>query len=130
MNGLLLDTHVVLWLLDDSPRLGARARDRVQRDGVVYISAASTWELAIKAAIGKISLPDDLDGAIDRSGLRDLAVTRRHTLASDIAALPQKDPFDALLVAQATVERLTLLTADAMLLEALPAACDVLDART
>jgi PIN domain nuclease of toxin-antitoxin system len=124
MSGLLLDTHVVLWLLDDSPRLGTQARNRITESAAVYISAASTWELAIKAAIGKIALPDDLDDAIDRSALRDLPVTRRHTLASDLMALPHKDPFDAVLVAQATVERLTLLTADAELLKALPDAAD------
>jgi PIN domain nuclease of toxin-antitoxin system len=126
MSGLLLDTHVVLWLLDDSPRLGIQARDRIAGSAAVYVSAASTWELAIKAAIGKIALPDDLEGAIDQSALRDLPVTRPHTLVSDLAALPRKDPFDAVLVAQATVERLTLLTADAKLLKALS---DAVDAR-
>jgi PIN domain nuclease of toxin-antitoxin system len=126
MSGLLLDTHVLLWLLDDSPRLGNRARDRITESAAVYVSAASTWELAIKAAIGKITLPDDIEDAIDRSALRDLPVTRRHTLASDLLELPHKDPFDAVLVAQATVERLTLLTADAKLLKAVP---DAIDAR-
>lgn len=126
MSGVLLDTHVLLWLLDDSPRLGVRTRDRITRSGAVYVSAASTWELAIKAAIGKITLPDDLDDAIDRSAVRDLPVTRRHTSVSDLTALPHKDPFNAILVAQATVERLTLVTADSKLLTALP---DALDAR-
>lgn len=90
------------------------------------VSAASAWELPIKAAIGKIALSDDLDDAIDRFGLRDLPVTRRHTHASDLTALPHKDPFDAVLVAQATVERLAVLTPDTKLLETLP---DALDAR-
>jgi PIN domain nuclease of toxin-antitoxin system len=126
MSGLLLDTHVLLWLLDDSPRLGIQARDRITGGAAVYVSAASTWELTIKAAVGKITLPDDLAEAIDRSALRDLPVTRRHTLASDLMALPHKDPFDAVLAAQATLERLTLLTADAKLLKVLP---DVVDAR-
>ncbi|MEZ0363443.1 type II toxin-antitoxin system VapC family toxin [Mycobacterium sp. pUA109] len=126
MSGVLLDTHVALWLLDDSPRLGSQARTRIRASAAVYLSAASTWELAIKAAIGKITLPDDLDAALDRSGLHDLPVTRRHTLASDHAGLPHRDPFDAMLVAQASVERLTLLTADAKLLKALP---DAVDAR-
>jgi PIN domain nuclease of toxin-antitoxin system len=126
MSGLLLDTHVLLWLLDDNPRLGVDARERITASAAVYVSAASTWELAIKAAIGKLTLPDDLDGAIDRSALRDLPITRRHTLASDLTALLHKDPFDALLVAQAKVERLTLLTADEKLLMALS---DAVDAR-
>lgn len=126
MSGVLLDTHVLLWLLDDSPRLGAQARDRIERSAAAYVSAASTWELAIKAAIGKVTLPDDIDVAIDRSALRDLPVTRRHTVASDLTVLPHKDPFDALLVAQAMLERLTLLTADTKVLTALP---DAVDAR-
>lgn len=126
MSGLLLDTHVLLWLLDDSPRLGERARDRIRSNGAVYVSAASTWELAIKASIGKITLPENFDDAIDRSGLRDLPVTRRHTWTSDINALAHRDPFDAILVAQSTLENLTFLTADAKLLTALP---DAVDAR-
>jgi PIN domain nuclease of toxin-antitoxin system len=124
MSGLLLDTHVLLWLLDDSPRLGIEARDRIATSAAVYVSAASVWELAINAAIGKIALPHELDDAVDKSALRDLPVTRRHALASDLTALPHKDPFDAILVAQAMVERLTLLTADRKLLTALPDAVD------
>ncbi|OBI40199.1 twitching motility protein PilT [Mycobacterium kyorinense] len=126
MSGLLLDTHVILWLLDHSPRPGAQARQRIRDSAGVYVSAASTWELAIKVAVGKIQLPDDFDNAVNRSGLRELPLTRRHTLASDLTALPHKDPFDAILVAQATVERLTLVTADAKLLKVLP---DAVDAR-
>jgi PIN domain nuclease of toxin-antitoxin system len=126
MSRLLLDTHVVLWLLDDSPRLGTQARARIAASPAAYVSAASTWELAVKAAIGKLTLPDDLGDAIAGSGLRDLPVTRGHTLAYDLTALPHKDPFDALLLAQVTVERLVLCTADAKLLSALP---DTVDAR-
>ncbi|OBA80136.1 twitching motility protein PilT [Mycobacterium sp. 1164966.3] len=126
MSGLLLDSHVVLWLLDDSSRLGRGARDRIAASTAVYFSAASMWELTIKAAIGKLALPHDLDDATDRSALRDLPVTRRHALVSDLTALPHKDPFDAILVAQATVEGLAFLTADAKLVRALP---DVVDAR-
>lgn len=124
MSGLLLDTHVLLWLLDDSSRLGARARQRIVTSPAVYVSAASTWELAIKSALGKIVLPDEFDAAIERSALRDLAITRRHTQASDVTALPHKDPFDALLVAQAGVEGLTLMTADTKLLAVVSGALD------
>ncbi|MEW2482431.1 type II toxin-antitoxin system VapC family toxin [Mycobacterium sp. NPDC049093] len=119
-----MDTHVLIWLLEDNPRLGAAARDRIAQSPAVFVSAASTWELGIKAAIRKITLPDALDDAIVRSGLQDLPITRRHALASDITALPHKDPFDAMLLAQATVESLTLLTADAKLLAAVPEAVD------
>lgn len=127
MSGLLLDTHVLLWLLDDNSRLGGRARDRISQAPAVYVSAASTWELSIKTAIGKLTLPDDFSAAIDRSGLRDLPVTRNHTLQWALSALPHKDPFDALLVAQARLEKLTFLTADEKLLTAWPQAVDARD---
>lgn len=126
MTGLLLDTHVVLWLLDGSSRLGGRARERITAGEVVFVSAASAWEMSIKANLGKLTLLADLDEAIERSGLRDLPVTRRHALESGRTVLPHRDPFDAILVAQAVVERLTLLTADDKLLNALP---DAVDAR-
>ncbi|OFB36655.1 twitching motility protein PilT [Mycolicibacterium sp. (ex Dasyatis americana)] len=124
MRGLLLDTHVLLWLLEDSARLGTEARGLIAQSPAVFVSAASTWELSIKAAIGKLALPEALDDVIGRSGLQDLPITRRHTLASDITALPHKDPFDAILLAQATVEGLVLLTADAKLLAAVAEAVD------
>ncbi len=126
MSGLLLDTHVLLWLLDDSPRLGTRARDRIAKGPAVYVSAASTWELAIKKSIGKLELPDDFGAAIELSGLRDLPVTRRHAWDSQLVTLPHEDPFDAVLVAQARAEKLTLLTVDGKLLAAVP---DSVDAR-
>lgn len=124
MSGLLLDTHVLLWLLDDNPRLGIQARGSIAASPSVYVSSASAWELAIKSAIGKLVVPDGLDDAIAESALCDLPVTRGHALGIDRTALPHKDPFDALLVAQAQAERLTLLTADAKLLAALPEAVD------
>ncbi|MGV0739196.1 type II toxin-antitoxin system VapC family toxin [Mycobacterium syngnathidarum] len=124
MRGLLLDTHVLLWLLEDSARLGTEARGLIAQSPAVFVSAASTWELSIKAAIGKLALPEALDDVIGRSGLQDLPITRRHTLASDITALPHKDPFDAILLAQATVEGLALLTADAKLLAVVAEAVD------
>ena len=126
MTGLLLDTHVLIWLLEDNPRLGIKARAQIKESPAVVVSAACTWELAIKAALGKLTLPDHIDDAISRSGLQDLPITRRHTLAAGLTAPPHKDPFDALLMAQASVERLTLLTADAKLLRAVP---DAIDAR-
>lgn len=126
MTGILLDTHVLLWSLDDSPRLGHRARDRMVSAPAVFVSAASIWEISIKAATGKLAMPADFEDAVGKSGFRNLPITGRHAIVCDIAALPHKDPFDAMLVAQAEVERLDLLTADAKLLEALP---DLVDAR-
>jgi PIN domain nuclease of toxin-antitoxin system len=126
MSDVLLDSHVVLWLLDDSPRLGAGARRRIHAAGAVYVSAASTWELAIKAALGKLSLPDGFEEAVGAAGLRELPVRHRHTLACAATELPHRDPFDTILVTQARLEGLTLLTADTKILDAWS---DALDAR-
>jgi PIN domain nuclease of toxin-antitoxin system len=126
MSDVLLDSHVLLWLLDDSPRLGADARQRVGAANAVYVSAASTWELAIKAALGKLSLPDGFEEAVGAAGLRELPVRHRHTLASTLTDLPHRDPFDTILVTQARLEGLLLLTADTKILDA----CDgTVDAR-
>jgi PIN domain nuclease of toxin-antitoxin system len=113
---LLLDTHVFLWAVSGSPRLGASVRRRLQAADQVLVSAASIWEIAIKARLGKIQADADaLVEAIDASGFVELPVLSRH--AAEVSRLPMhhNDPFDRLLVAQARAEPLRLLTADAML---------------
>ncbi|WP_436701586.1 type II toxin-antitoxin system VapC family toxin [Nocardioides sp. BYT-33-1] len=124
MSALLLDTHVVLWLLDDSERLGADARSRIEGARRVHFSAASAWEIAIKRSLGRLAIPDDFADAVVAAGLHDLPITRAHALAADHTALPHRDPFDTLLVAQARAEQLTLLTADAKILDAWEHALD------
>lgn len=110
---LLLDTHVLLWALADDPALSGQARDAIV-DGRnrVLVSAASAWEITIKAALGKVRAPDDLLVQLERARFEPLDVTIPHTLA--VGALPghHADPFDRLLVAQARTERLTLVTRD------------------
>ena len=111
----LLDTHVLLWALTDSHRLSGVTR-RLLDDSEVFVSAASIWEIAIKCSIGRIDTdPMVVLAALQPAGFRELAVTGRHTAA--VASLPDhhKDPFDRLLIAQATVESMPLLTNDAML---------------
>ncbi|MCA3177237.1 MAG: type II toxin-antitoxin system VapC family toxin [Burkholderiaceae bacterium] len=113
---LLLDTHVFLWAVTDSPKLGDDARRTIESAEAVHVSAASIWEAAIKARLGKLDVdPADLVRAIDRSGFVELPVRASHAAA--VAALPahHADPFDRLLVAQAVEEPLRLMTADAML---------------
>ena len=116
---ILLDTHVVLWALADSPRLSARARRLLaDADNECWVSSASVWEIAIKAALGRIggdcSL-DRLEEGIESAGFRTLDVTVRHAVAIGQVDVPHADPFDRLLVAQCEVETLRLLTADAVL---------------
>jgi PIN domain nuclease of toxin-antitoxin system len=110
---LLLDTHVFVWFLADAPELTKKARRTIDDADEVAVSAASIWELAIKAALGKIRI--DVSRAqegIAGSGFVELPVRAAHAVA--VAELPahHRDPFDRLLVAQAISEPFSLLTAD------------------
>lgn len=113
---LLLDTHIFLWALADSRRLSVRAVEHLQDPGnECWVSSASVWEIAIKAALGRhrLSAPlDELEALMDEAGFRSLAVTTRHALAVTRVRTPHADPFDRLLLAQCQVETLQLLTAD------------------
>ena len=115
---LLLDSQVLLWLLDDSPRLGHNARASIATANGVHVSAATAWELTIKAMLGKLSVPMDLSGRLIDQGLIPLSVTTEHAEAiRDYPELTHHDPFDRLLVAQADRSGLQLLTADRVLLK-------------
>ncbi|MDA8076023.1 MAG: type II toxin-antitoxin system VapC family toxin [Actinomycetota bacterium] len=114
---LLLDTHVFLWLLTEPERLGEHLRTVEDPANGMLLSAASSWEIAIKVRLGRLELPDDPTRYVpDRMraiGAEPLAVEHAHAL--EVAALPplHRDPFDRLLVAQARHLGLTILTADA-----------------
>ena len=113
MTAALADTHALLWWLGDDERLSDRARDLIARGEVpVFFSAASIWEAEIKAAAGKLVIPRDLVEALEADCFVELAVTSRH--AREAARLPllHRDPFDRMLVAQARIERLTVITTD------------------
>jgi len=114
---ILLDTHAFLWWIADSLRMSSRARELiVDRRNDLFLSAASAWEIAIKADLGRIVLP----APIDRFLVEQLRMNRIESLpiqfvhALHVHALPpvHRDPFDRMLVAQAQVEKLSILTAD------------------
>ncbi len=113
---LLLDTHVLLWVATRDPRLGSAAAESI-RDGarLVFVSAASAWEIAIKRALGKLDAPADLGAVLRAYRFTPLDVTIDHGLG--VEALPplHRDPFDRMLVAQARTEGLTLVSNDARL---------------
>jgi PIN domain nuclease of toxin-antitoxin system len=113
---VLLDTHIYLWWLEDSPLLSPAARKIIESASIVHVSAASLWEAIIKIGLGKLEAdPADLVAGIRESGFEPLPITPEHTLALTGLAEHHKDPFDRILIAQALAEPLRLLTVDALL---------------
>ena len=113
MARLLLDTHVLLWSLTEPRRLSQHAREAVEDPrSEVFVSSISGWEIAVKHALGKLQAPDDLEAGIKQQGFTPLSLTFRH--AEQARALPPHhgDPFDRMLVAQAQIEGLIVITRD------------------
>ncbi len=111
---LLLDSHVLIWWLDDNPRLALQARQAVgDPNNEVFVSVASIWELAIARAKGNTGIPGNLAAACELDRFSLLPIEPFH--AEQAAALPRRygDPFDRMLVAQAQAEGLTIVTQDA-----------------
>lgn len=113
---LLLDTHIALWAITDSPKLPARARELIAAPrNTVWVSAASIWEIAIKHSLGRGDMPVSGEQALrffQQAGYRLLAVEPEHAAAVGDLPAHHADPFDRLLVAQAQVEPMRLLTHD------------------
>ncbi len=113
MQRFLLDTHTLLWWLGDDPQLGSRCRDVLaDRRNEVFVSAATTWEISIKMALGKLEAPEDMDSIVEDEGFSKLPISLYHgQLAGTLPSL-HRDPFDRMLIAQAQAEGLILVTAD------------------
>lgn len=113
---LLLDTHVALWAITDSPNLPQRARDLIESPKTtVWVSAANVWEIAIKHGLGRGDMPVSGQDAVRyfrESGYRFLPVEAEHAIAVEELPAHHQDPFDRILVAQALIEPLRLLTHD------------------
>jgi PIN domain nuclease of toxin-antitoxin system len=119
---LLLDTHLVLWAMQDSKRLSTAARKQIRAAEASYVSAASLWEIAIKASLGKLSVDSELlEQQLDAAGFQPLPITWEHTVQVRKLPMHHRDPFDRMLVAQAVSEPLRLLTHD----EGLRVYCDL-----
>lgn len=114
---LLLDTHAFLWWLNDDSKLSVEAREAITSpDSIIYISAASIWEISIKAKLGKIEPgTDDLVEEIVANDFFELPIDARHALLAGNLPRHHDDPFDRMLVAQAKLEKLVLVTRDAKL---------------
>ncbi|SCC94550.1 conserved hypothetical protein [Thiomonas sp. X19] len=116
---LLLDTHVALWAITDSPKLPKTARELIASPkSVVWVSAASVWEIAIKHALGRGDMPvsgQDASRYFQESGYRFLPIEPEHAIAVEGLPAHHQDPFDRILVAQAMVEPMRLMTHDPMM---------------
>lgn len=113
----LIDTHCWLWWMSEPERLNATARRRIKnRRNAVFFSAASAWEIAIKAALGKLRLPepavDYVPSRVSGQGMVPLPINQRHALLLEAMPPHHRDPFDRMLIAQAQVENLPILTGD------------------
>ena len=112
---LLLDTHVVLWWLDDPNLVAEAAAEMIfEPTNEVFVSAVVAWEIAIKRALGKLMAPHNLEAVIAAAGFKPLPITLSHALAIESLPDHHRDPFDRLLVAQANLEGCTLVTRDEM----------------
>jgi PIN domain nuclease of toxin-antitoxin system len=114
MNALL-DTHVLLWWLDDHPSLSERARATISEGGnLIFVSAVVIWEIRIKQALGKLKIPSNFRQVLDRQSFETLSITVEHAHAvADIPAI-HRDPFDRMLLAQASVEGFTIVSRDSV----------------
>lgn len=117
---LLLDTHTFLWWITDAPQISATARDLIS-DGnnVLYWSAASSWEVSIKYALGRLPLPDTperfLPFELAQNRIESIPVIDDHAFQAGQLPRHHRDPFDRMLVAQAQIESLVLLSNDPQL---------------
>jgi PIN domain nuclease of toxin-antitoxin system len=109
---LLLDTHVILWWQRDDRRLNAAARRAIAEADLVWVSAASGWEAAIKSAIGRLRLDEPFRALVAADDFTELPLTLAHTECLQSLPVHHTDPFDRILVAQALVERATIVTHD------------------
>ena len=109
----LLDTHILLWWLGDSASLSKTARALIGNGAqTIVVSAATAWEMAVKKAAGKLQTPDNLEWVLERNRFEMLPITIRHAIAAGGLPPHHADPFDRMLVAQAEIEGMTLLTHD------------------
>ncbi len=110
---LLLDTHVLLWWQGDFERIGPEALGAIENtDNIIWVSAATVWEISIKRALGKLTLPDEWYESMREDDFRELPITWPAAKLAGELPKHHADPFDRMLIAQAAQNDLTLVTHD------------------
>ena len=111
---LLLDTHILIWWLSQERRLSQTEIDLItDSDNLIFVSAVTAWEIAVKKMIGKLEAPDDLPAALAINNFLELPITIEHSQKLYQLPLHHNDPFDRMMVAQSMSEDLTFMTRDA-----------------
>ena len=109
----MLDTHVLLWWLSDDGNLSKKAYSTIKdSSNLIFISAATAWEISIKKSLGKLKAPDNLEEILEANNFQTLSITILHALLAGQLPFHHEDPFDRLLIAQSQIEDLTLVTRD------------------
>lgn len=113
MRRLILDTHIILWWLAEPELLSKKQFDAISAgDAQIFISSASIWEIRIKEKLGKLEVPSDLVSLIKQEGFQFLPVSELHTDFTRNLPDVHKDPFDRIIISQAKLEELIVLTCD------------------
>jgi len=114
-NSFLIDTHIILWWLDNPKKLSAQAREIIENGrNTIYLSSASIWEIAIKSSIGRLRIPENLLKVLDDEDIKILSVSGAHAMRIASLQSIHSDPFDRMLVAQALHEDLQIITRDSV----------------
>ncbi|MCH8318156.1 MAG: type II toxin-antitoxin system VapC family toxin [Bacteroidetes bacterium] len=113
---LLLDTHTFIWSIEDDKRLSQKAKKGIEnQDNAIILSIASLWEMSIKISIGKLELKkpfEDVISYVREKGIEVLSINFEHTLLVSKLDFHHKDPFDRLIIAQAKIENMTIVSKD------------------
>ena len=113
---ILLDTHVLIWALENNPTLSREARNAIINPvNMVFVSSASVWEISIKKGLGKLFVPDNLQEEIRLHRFTPLKISHDHAELAGMLPYIHNDPFDRMLIAQAIIEKLKLVTRDELM---------------
>ena len=113
LMNLLLDTHALIWVFDANPKLLQVAREAISEgQNEVFVSAVTAWEIVIKCSLGKLELSGNYQRGLERYRFTPLSISTDHALAVETLPQHHADPFDRLLIVQAQLEGLTLVTRD------------------
>jgi PIN domain nuclease of toxin-antitoxin system len=112
---VLIDTQSFIWFFENNPRLPSSVKTLMERSSGLVVSIASFWEITIKTSLGKLVIPENIAGVIDKSlskGFKILPIEREHLIVLSTLDLIHRDPFDRIIISQAIAENMPLVSSD------------------